>query len=55
MATTLHLNKYRRCLDSTCTIQASGQVTNIVGLVIEAQGPLSAAQDNGRGFGIPGQ
>lgn len=41
MATTLHLNKYRRCLDSTCTIQASGQVTNIVGLVIEAQGPLS--------------
>lgn len=41
MATRLRLDKYRQCLDSTCTIQANGKVTNIVGLVIEAQGPLS--------------
>ena len=41
MATTLRLDKYHQCLDTTCTIQANGKVTNIVGLVIEAQGPLS--------------
>ncbi|MBW2436461.1 MAG: flagellar protein export ATPase FliI [Desulfobacterales bacterium] len=41
METPLRLDKYRQCLDTTCTIQTSGKVTNIVGLVIEAQGPLS--------------
>jgi flagellum-specific ATP synthase len=41
METPLRLDKYRQCLDSTCTIQANGKVTNIVGLVIEAQGPVS--------------
>ncbi|MGD8991481.1 MAG: flagellar protein export ATPase FliI [Desulfobacterales bacterium] len=41
MATSLHLDKYRQCLDSTCTIQANGEVTHIVGLVIEARGPVS--------------
>ncbi len=41
MATTFSLAKYQRCLDTACTIQASGRVTNIVGLVIEAQGPVS--------------
>jgi flagellum-specific ATP synthase len=41
MASTLSLDKYHRCLNSTCTIQAYGKVTNVVGLVIEAQGPVS--------------
>jgi flagellum-specific ATP synthase len=41
MATTFSLAKYHRCVDTACTIQANGKVTNVVGLVIEAQGPLS--------------
>ena len=41
MNTSLRLDRYRQCLDSTCTIQANGKVINIVGLVIEAQGPVS--------------
>ena len=41
MGTRLRLDKYRQCLNATCTMQANGKVTNIVGLVIEAQGPLS--------------
>ena len=41
MAIPLGLEKYRLCVDSTCTIQAQGKVTNIVGLVIEAHGPMS--------------
>jgi flagellum-specific ATP synthase len=41
MALTFSLNKYHSCLDATCAIQASGKVTNVVGLVIEAQGPVS--------------
>jgi flagellum-specific ATP synthase len=41
MATTFSLAKYQRCVDTACTIQANGKVTNVVGLVIEAQGPLS--------------
>jgi flagellum-specific ATP synthase len=28
-------------LDGACTIQANGQVTNVIGLVIEAKGPVS--------------
>lgn len=41
MATTFSLAKYQRCLETACTIQASGKVTDVVGLVIEAQGPVS--------------
>jgi flagellum-specific ATP synthase len=41
METGLSLNKYHSCLDATCTIQANGKVTNVIGLVIEAQGPVS--------------
>jgi len=41
MATTFSLAKYQRCVDTACTIQANGKVTNIIGLVIEAQGPVS--------------
>jgi len=41
METDLSLDKYHSCLDATCSIQANGKVTNIIGLVIEAQGPLS--------------
>jgi len=35
------LTKYHTCLDSDCPIRAVGRVTNIVGLVIEAHGPVS--------------
>jgi flagellum-specific ATP synthase len=35
------LDKYRTCLDAACTIRASGNVTNVIGLVIEARGPVS--------------
>ena len=41
MATNLSLAKYRHCVDTACTIQAKGKVTDVVGLVIEAQGPVS--------------
>ena len=41
MDTDLSLDKYHNCLDETCSIQANGKVTNIIGLVIEAQGPVS--------------
>jgi len=41
MGSNLSLDKYHRCLNATCAIQAYGKVTNVVGLVIEAQGPVS--------------
>ena len=41
MSTQLNLAKYRSCLESTCSIRATGRVTNVVGLVVEAQGPVS--------------
>ena len=41
MASTLSLDKYHCCLNATCAIQAYGKVTNVVGLVVEAQGPVS--------------
>ena len=41
METGLSLDKYHSCLDAACTIQANGKVTNIIGLVIEALGPVS--------------
>jgi len=41
MAAAVDLNKYHTCLKSTCSIRATGRVTNVVGLVIEAHGPVS--------------
>jgi flagellum-specific ATP synthase len=41
METGFSLDKYRTCLDAACTIRASGNVTNVIGLVIEARGPVS--------------
>ena len=41
MAPRFSLAKYHRCVDTACTIQANGKVTDVVGLVIEAQGPVS--------------
>ena len=37
----IRLNKFHNCLERACPIQASGKVTKIIGLVIEAQGPAS--------------
>ena len=37
----VNLTKYHSCLESTCPIRATGRVTNVVGLVVEAQGPVS--------------
>jgi flagellum-specific ATP synthase len=41
MANRVDLTKYHNCLESACPIRAVGRVTNVVGLVIEAHGPLS--------------
>jgi flagellum-specific ATP synthase len=41
MSNGVNLAKYRSCLESTCSIRATGRVTNVVGLVVEAQGPVS--------------
>ena len=41
MSNGVNLAKYRSCLDSTCSIRATGRVTNVVGLVVEARGPVS--------------
>jgi flagellum-specific ATP synthase len=41
MQNPLDLTKYHNCLDSACPIKAIGRVTNVVGLVIEAHGPVS--------------
>ncbi len=37
----VNLSKFHNCLESTCPIRATGRVTNVVGLVVEAQGPVS--------------
>lgn len=37
----ISLEKYRSCLETSCPIQAIGQVTKVIGLVVEAQGPVS--------------
>ena len=37
----INLSKFHNCLESTCPIRATGRVTNVVGLVVEAQGPVS--------------
>ena len=41
MAAAVDLSKYHNCLKSTCAIRATGRVTNVVGLVVEAHGPVS--------------
>ena len=41
MAAAVDLGKYHTCLKSTCSIRATGRVTNVVGLVVEAHGPVS--------------
>ncbi len=41
MSSAIHLDKYYSCLDTACPIEASGQVTKVIGLVIEAHGPAS--------------
>ena len=41
MAAKVDLTKYHVCLDSTCSIRAIGRVTDVVGLVVEAHGPVS--------------
>jgi flagellum-specific ATP synthase len=41
MVTAFNLDKYHNCLDAACTIQANGKVSNVIGLVIETQGPAS--------------
>jgi flagellum-specific ATP synthase len=37
----ISLEKYHSCLETSCPIQAIGQVTKVIGLVVEAQGPVS--------------
>jgi flagellum-specific ATP synthase len=41
MATEVDLTKYQTCLKSICPIRATGRVSDIVGLVVEARGPVS--------------
>ena len=41
MSGEVNLRKFHTCLESTCPIRATGRVTNVVGLVVEAQGPVS--------------
>jgi flagellum-specific ATP synthase len=38
---TVSLEKYHVCLASACPIKANGKVTNVVGNVVEARGPVS--------------
>ena len=41
MADEVDLTRYHTCLDSTCLIRATGRVTDVIGLVVEAHGPVS--------------
>ena len=41
MSGEVNLRKFHTCLESTCPIRATGRVTNVIGLVVEAQGPVS--------------
>ena len=41
MSPSISMDKYHSCLDTVCPIQANGQVTKVIGLVIEALGPVS--------------
>ena len=42
MKSTLDLARYHQCIDAAFPIQAQGRVVNIVGLVVEARGPVSS-------------
>ena len=37
----VNLRKYHTCLHSNCPIRSTGRVTDVVGLVVEAHGPVS--------------
>ena len=41
MSADVDLSKYHACLESSCPIRATGRVTDVVGLVVEAHGPVS--------------
>ena len=41
MAAEVDLTKYHTCLESTFPIRSTGRVTDVVGLVVEAHGPVS--------------
>jgi flagellum-specific ATP synthase len=41
MSPTIRLNRYFSCLDDACPVRANGQVTKVIGIVIEARGPIS--------------
>jgi flagellum-specific ATP synthase len=41
MAAKVDLTKYHSCLNSACPIRATGRVTDVVGMVVEAHGPVS--------------
>jgi flagellum-specific ATP synthase len=41
MSGEVNLRKFYTCLETACPIRATGRVTNVVGLVVEAQGPVS--------------
>ena len=41
MSGEVNLEKFHACLESTCPIRATGRVTNVIGLLVEAQGPVS--------------
>ena len=41
MAAKVNLSKYHNCLHSNCPIRSTGRVTDVVGLVVEAHGPVS--------------
>jgi flagellum-specific ATP synthase len=41
MAAEVDLTKYHTCLESVCSIRATGRVTDVIGLVVEAHGPVS--------------
>ena len=41
MTDVIHLGKYSDCLDAVCPIRSTGTVTNIIGLVVESEGPVA--------------
>ena len=41
MSPSIRLNRYFSCLDDACPVRANGQVTKVIGIVIEARGPIS--------------
>jgi len=41
MSPAIRLDRYFSCLDDACPVRANGQVTKVIGIVIEARGPVS--------------